>query len=118
MGFVRDYAVHAPERSAIDAQPGLQLLEFGTGWCGHCRAAQPLLQQVLGGYPALDYYKIEDGKGRPLGRSFKVTLWPTVILLRDGQEARTRGAAAGPRRLARDAGGAGRHYRRTLIVHA
>ncbi|PPU74343.1 thiol reductase thioredoxin [Xanthomonas cucurbitae] len=86
MGFVRDYAVHAPERSAIDAQPGLQLLEFGTGWCGHCRAAQPLLQQVLGGYPALDYYKIEDGKGRPLGRSFKVTLWPTVILLRDGQE--------------------------------
>lgn len=45
-----------------------------------------LLQQVLGGYPALDYYKIEDGKGRPLGRSFKVTLWPTVILLRDGQE--------------------------------
>lgn len=26
------------------------------------------------------------GKGRPLGRSFAVKLWPTVILLRDGQE--------------------------------
>jgi thioredoxin 1 len=30
--------------------------------------------------------KIEDGPGRPLGRSFKVKLWPTLIFLRDGVE--------------------------------
>jgi thioredoxin 1 len=82
----RDYAPSAPAREQVDAQPGWQVLEFGTGWCGHCIAAQPLLQKVLGAYPALDYRKIEDGKGRPLGRSFAVRLWPTVILLRDGVE--------------------------------
>ncbi|MCC4604729.1 thioredoxin family protein [Xanthomonas campestris] len=86
MGFVRQYATQAPERSAVDAQPGVQILEFGTDWCGHCIAAQPLLQKLLGGYDAVDYRKIEDGKGRPLGRSFHVKLWPTVILLRDGEE--------------------------------
>ncbi|MGV7167843.1 thioredoxin family protein [Xanthomonas citri] len=86
MGFVREYAAQAPERSAVEAQTGLQVLEFGTDWCGHCIAVQPLLQKLLGGYEAIDYRKIEDGKGRPLGRSFRVTLWPTIILLRDGQE--------------------------------
>jgi thioredoxin 1 len=30
--------------------------------------------------------KVEDGPGRPLGRSFKVKLWPTLIFLRDGAE--------------------------------
>ncbi|PPT45170.1 thiol reductase thioredoxin, partial [Xanthomonas arboricola] len=34
MGFVRDYATQAPERSEVDAQAGLQVLEFGTNWCG------------------------------------------------------------------------------------
>ncbi len=86
MGFVREYAAQAPERGEIDSQAGLQVLEFGTDWCGHCIAAQPLLQKLLGGYDAMAYHKFEDGKGRPLGRSFRVKLWPTVILLRDGQE--------------------------------
>ena len=34
----------------------------------------------------LPHWKVEDGKGKPLGRSFQVKLWPTVILLRDGTE--------------------------------
>ena len=29
--------------------------------------------------------RIEDGKGKPLGRSFRVKLWPTFVFLRDGQ---------------------------------
>ncbi|KAB7768865.1 thioredoxin family protein [Xanthomonas maliensis] len=86
MAFMRDYDSQAPERAAVDAQAGWQLLEFGTNWCGHCMAAQPLLQKFLGGQDALDHRKIEDGKGRPLGRSFAVKLWPTLILLRDGNE--------------------------------
>ena len=30
--------------------------------------------------------KVEDGPGRQLGRTFRVKLWPTLILMRDGQE--------------------------------
>ncbi len=27
-----------------------------------------------------------DGKGRPLGRSYGVKLWPTLVFLKDGHE--------------------------------
>lgn len=76
----------APLRAELDAQQGAVLLEFGTGWCGHCRAAQPALAEVLQIYPQIRHIKIEDGPGRPLGRSYRVKLWPTLVLLRNGQE--------------------------------
>lgn len=80
------YASEAPERSAIDALPGPTLLEFGAAWCGHCQAAQIPLAAALAGRPPLRHLKIEDGHGRPLGRSFRVKWWPTLIFLQDGQE--------------------------------
>ena len=76
----------APTRAEVDALPGLTLLEFGTDWCGHCRAAQPALAEVLPQQPDWRHLKVEDGPGRALGRSFRVKLWPTLILLRDGVE--------------------------------
>ena len=75
-----------PTRAEIDALAGATLLEFGTGWCGHCRAAQPLIGSALAAQPALRHLKVEDGPGQPLGRSFRVKLWPTLVLMRDGQE--------------------------------
>lgn len=86
MAYVADYAVDAPERAEIDALPGPLLLEFGTGWCGHCRAAQPLIEAALRDHLGLRHVKVEDGPGRRLGRSFRVKLWPTLVLLRDGRE--------------------------------
>ena len=76
----------APTRAEVDALPGLTLLEFGTDWCGHCRAAQAALAEVLPKHPQWHHMKVEDGPGRALGRSYRVKLWPTLVLLRDGQE--------------------------------
>ena len=76
----------APSRSDVQALRGLTLLEFGTDWCGHCRAAQPLITQALALQPDWQHCKVEDGPGRTLGRSFRVKRWPTLVLLRDGQE--------------------------------
>lgn len=75
-----------PARDAIDRLKGPALLEFGTGWCGICRAAQPAIAEALADHPALPHLKVEDGPGRPLGRSFGVRLWPTLVFLLDGQE--------------------------------
>ena len=80
------YQTTAPERAAIDALVGATVLDFGTDWCGYCRAAQPVIDTVLADHPGLRHLKIEDGPGRPLGRSFRVKLWPTLIFLRDGVE--------------------------------
>jgi thioredoxin 1 len=44
-----------------------------------------MLASLMADYPDLRHIKIYDGKGRPLGRSFRVKLWPTLVFLRDGQ---------------------------------
>ena len=78
--------IEAPSRADVDALRGLTLLEFGTDWCGHCRAAQAPVAQALTQQPKWQHLKVEDGPGRALGRSFRVKLWPTLVLLQDGQE--------------------------------
>ncbi len=86
MAYAATYAPDSPERAAIDARQGLLLLEFGVDWCPHCQAAQSPLASALADYPELSHLKVEDGPGRPLGRSYRVKLWPTLIFIRDGQE--------------------------------
>lgn len=76
----------APSRAEVDRLQGLTLLEFGTAGCGHCRAAQALVAEALTQQPQWQHLLVEDGPGRALGRSFRVKLWPTLVLLRDGHE--------------------------------
>jgi thioredoxin 1 len=80
----RDEA-HAPTREEIDRTSGPLLLEFGTDWCGHCRALALRISELLDRHPEVRHVKVEDGPGRPLGRSFKVRLWPSFVFLRDGR---------------------------------
>lgn len=80
------YAVSEPSREEVDALEGLTLLEFGAPWCGFCRAAQEPLAVAMAAHPDLRHIKVEDGKGRRLGRSFGVKLWPTLVFINEGKE--------------------------------
>ena len=80
------YEAEAPSRDEVDATAGPLLLNFGTNWCGHCQAAAPLVDEALADRPDVRHIKVEDGPGRPLGRSYRVKLWPTLIFIRDGVE--------------------------------
>jgi len=80
------YEATQPERSAIDAASGITALDFGTNWCGYCRAGEPLIATALKDYPQAQHIKVEDGPGRALGRSFRIKLWPTVVVIKDGVE--------------------------------
>jgi thioredoxin len=75
-----------PARAEVDALAGAAVLEFGTAWCGICRAARPAIDAALSAHPDVRHLRVEDGPGRLLGRSFRVRLWPTLIFLRDGRE--------------------------------
>ena len=81
-----NYEENQPARGEIDALAAPLVIEFGTAWCGHCMAAQPLIERALNDYPALRHLKVEDGPGRPLGRSCRVKLWPMLIFMAHGQE--------------------------------
>lgn len=86
MAYVPEYEDESITREQLDQSDGLRLLEFGANWCGYCIAAQPDIEAALADHPDLAHEKIADGPGRPLGRSFRVKLWPTLILVRDGEE--------------------------------
>ncbi|MDQ6619904.1 MAG: thioredoxin family protein [Pseudomonadota bacterium] len=86
MALSTSYASKEPARIEVDGLPGAVMVEFGTPWCGYCRAAQTLIASVFADHPDVHHLKIEDGSGRRLGRSFGVKLWPTLVFLRDGRE--------------------------------
>lgn len=87
MAFTDEFTNPAPNRADIDALRGPAVLEFGTSWCGYCRGAQAVIADAFAGHADLRHIKVEDGSGRPLGRSFGIKLWPTLIFLRDGVES-------------------------------
>jgi thioredoxin 1 len=74
-----------PTREEVEGMPGPVVLEFGASWCGYCQALAPDLGALLKQFPGVRLVWVEDGKGKPLGRSFRVKLWPTLVFLRDGQ---------------------------------
>ncbi|MGO4551205.1 thioredoxin family protein [Lysobacter sp. 2RAF19] len=86
MSFAHRYEPTEPERASVDVRAGPAVLEFGAPWCGHCIAAQSPLEAAFATHADVHHLKIEDGRGQPLGRSFRVKLWPTLIFLRDGEE--------------------------------
>jgi thioredoxin 1 len=85
MPFTSEYAEREPTRAQIDAIAGPLVVEFGAPWCGHCAAVQPALAGLLARFPQVQHIKIHDGKGQPLGRLFRVRLWPSLVFLRDGK---------------------------------
>lgn len=86
MSFDSNYDQPAPDRTEVDTWTGPAVLEFGAEWCGICQAAQAAIESAVEEFPAVRHVKVSDGPGKPLGRSFRVKLWPTLVFLRNGTE--------------------------------
>ena len=84
--MINDQPTSELSREEINQFTGVVMLEFGAGWCCYCKAAQVIISSELALYPNIRHIKIEDGKGRRLGRTFAVKLWPTLIFMKDGIE--------------------------------
>ena len=46
-----EYLTPGPTREAVDRIAGAAVLEFGTDWCGYCRAAEVIVRQALAENP-------------------------------------------------------------------
>ena len=82
--MINPYADTEPTRSEVDTWSGPAVLEFGQNWCGYCQGAQPVIAEAFADHPQVKHVKVGDGKGQPLGRSFRVKLWPNLVFLKDG----------------------------------
>ncbi|SFH27731.1 thioredoxin family protein [Modicisalibacter xianhensis] len=86
MPMTTTYLEREPAREEIDAMEMPTVLEFGSPWCGFCLSAQPILAAAMESHPGVNHLKIADGRGRRLGRSFRIKLWPTLVFLDNGEE--------------------------------
>ncbi len=86
ISYYSEYSEEALRLDQINELSGYTLLEFGAPWCGHCQAATPAIKEALAEHSELRHIRIYDGKGKRLGRLFMVKLWPTLILLHEGNE--------------------------------
>ncbi|MDX1706634.1 thioredoxin family protein [Pseudidiomarina sp.] len=86
IGSDSEYTEESVTFEQVSELSGDILLEFGAPWCGHCQAASSAIKEAVSEHEGLRHIKIYDGKGKRLGRAFKVKLWPTLILLQDGKE--------------------------------
>ena len=89
MSSVSPYSSDEPSRAEVEKMTGNVVIEFGANWCGICQAAQRNIGEAMAAHTAsapLQHLKIEDGRGRPLGRSFGIKLWPTLVMLKNGRE--------------------------------
>ncbi|HET7778727.1 MAG TPA: thioredoxin family protein [Rudaea sp.] len=102
MNFATKYAPIEPSRAEVDRSAGPMLLEFGSPGCSHCRYAETAIERALATHPDVRHLKIEDASGRPLGRSFAVRSWPTLVFLRDGIEVSRLVRPAGVAPIARE----------------
>ena len=84
MSYQPNWEEESHSRAEVEAFDGFTLLEFGAEWCPHCQAVQPLLEKQLRDSP-VRHLKVADGKGKRLGREFRVKLWPNFVLLKDGE---------------------------------
>ena len=85
MPYDPSYHEEEPSREEVNRMEGPVLVEFGASWCGFCRSFAPEVKELLGRHPEVTHIRIADGPGKPLGRSFRVKLWPTLVFLRDGE---------------------------------
>jgi molybdenum cofactor synthesis domain-containing protein len=92
MAYTDTATLPEPTAEAVQALPGLVLLEFGTDWCPHCLGAQDAIRKVLAPRDDIQHIKVEDGPGRRLGRLFRVKLCPRWCCCRTARNPQDRAA--------------------------
>lgn len=76
---------------------GTQLLKFEADWCQPCKRMQTILDKIIPGSGQI-LTRVDVDLAPDLATQFKITSFPTLVVLKDGVEtARYTGAASDER---------------------
>ena len=65
------------------------LLDFWAVWCGPCRAVSPIVDEIAEERTDIKVGKVNVDDQLELGRLFKITNIPTLVVIKDGEVVKT-----------------------------
>ena len=75
------------------------LVDFWAPWCGPCRVVAPVLEEIAGEREDLKVVKLNVDENQQTAASFGIMAIPTMVLFRNGQEAKRIQGALPKKRL-------------------
>jgi thioredoxin 1 len=65
------------------------IVDYSASWCSPCRALQPILEKLAAETPDIKIVKIDIDNSHELATEYGIRTVPTLILFKDGVEAKT-----------------------------
>ena len=75
------------------------LVDFWAPWCGPCRVVAPVLEEIADERDNLRIVKVNIDENQQTAMNYQILAIPTMVLFRDGQEAKRIQGAMPKRRL-------------------
>ena len=75
------------------------LVDFWAPWCGPCRVVAPVLEEIADERANLRIVKVNIDENQQTAANYQILAIPTMVLFRDGQEAKRIQGAMPKRRL-------------------
>ena len=75
------------------------LVDFWAPWCGPCRVVAPVLEEIAGERDELKIVKLNIDESQQTAMNFQILAIPTMVLFRNGAEAKRIQGAMPKKRL-------------------
>ena len=75
------------------------LVDFWAPWCGPCRVVAPVLEEIADERENLRVVKLNIDENQQTAANYQILAIPTMVLFRDGQEAKRIQGAMPKKRL-------------------
>jgi thioredoxin 1 len=75
------------------------LVDFWAPWCGPCRVVAPVLEEIAGEQENLRIVKLNIDENQQTAMNYQILAIPTMVLFRNGQEAKRIQGAMPKKRL-------------------
>lgn len=62
-------------------------MDFYAPWCGPCRATAPIIEQLAGEYPQMNFVKVDVDECPELATRYEIFSIPTFIIFKNGKVA-------------------------------